>query len=83
MDVFSKELLKGLPPLKGIEHQIDLVARATLPNRSAIRMNLEEVNELKHRVNELLEKEFVCTSLSHVLFLHCWCQRRMVVSTCV
>ena len=31
--VFPKEVPPGLPPKRGIEHQIDLVLSATLPNR--------------------------------------------------
>ena len=64
VDVFPKELPKGLPPLKGIKHQIDLIPRATLPNRPAYRMNPEEVNELKDQVDKSLEKRFVRESMS-------------------
>ena len=31
-DVFPPEIPPGLPPMRGIEHQIDLIPRATLPN---------------------------------------------------
>jgi len=34
----------------GIEHQIDLVPRASLPNRSAYRTNPEETKEIKSQV---------------------------------
>ena len=46
-DVFPDELPKGLPPIRGIEHQIDLVSRASLPNRPAYRCNLEEAKEIQ------------------------------------
>jgi len=36
-DVFPDEVPAGLPPIHGIEHQIDLVPGASLPNRLAYR----------------------------------------------
>ena len=63
-DVFPDELPKGLPPIRGIEHQIDLVPGAPLPNRPAYRCNLEEAKEIQRQVGELLEKGYVRESLS-------------------
>jgi UDP-N-acetylmuramoylalanine-D-glutamate ligase len=36
-DVFSENMLSGLSPIRGIEHQIDFVPRVVIPNRSAYR----------------------------------------------
>ena len=46
----------GLPPIRGIEHQIDFVPGASIPNRPASRSNPEETKELQRQVNELMRK---------------------------
>jgi hypothetical protein len=63
-DVFLEELPKGLPPIREIEHQIDLVPRASLPNQPTYICNLEEAKEIQRQVGELLEKNYVRESLS-------------------
>ncbi|XP_013628485.1 PREDICTED: uncharacterized protein LOC106334699 [Brassica oleracea var. oleracea] len=63
-DVFPDDSPVGLPPIRGIEHQIDLVPGATLPNRPAYRTNPVETKELQKQVNELLEKGHIRESMS-------------------
>ncbi|XP_052479564.1 uncharacterized protein LOC128034763 [Gossypium raimondii] len=63
-DVFPKETPKGLPPLRGIEHQIDFIPGATIPNRPAYRTNPEETKELQRQVTELMDKGYIRESLS-------------------
>ncbi|XP_071912330.1 uncharacterized protein [Coffea arabica] len=48
-DVFPEELPKGLPPIRGIEHQIDFVPGVILPNRPAYRANPEETKEIQSK----------------------------------
>jgi hypothetical protein len=62
MDVFPAEIPPGLPPLRGIEHQIDLIPGASLPNRAAYRTNPKETKEIQRQVQELLD--YVRESLS-------------------
>ncbi|XP_050242022.1 uncharacterized protein LOC126690975 [Quercus robur] len=63
-DVFPEETPHGLPPNQGIEHQIDFVPGATIPNRPAYRSNPDETKELQRQVSELLEKGHVRESMS-------------------
>ncbi|KAG8490723.1 hypothetical protein CXB51_013780 [Gossypium anomalum] len=60
-DVFPEETPSGLPPLRGIEHQIEFVPGAVIPNRPAYRTNPEETKELQR---ELMEKGYIRESLS-------------------
>ena len=41
-NVFSKEIPHGLPPSRGIEHQVDLLPGASLPNRPTYKCNPQE-----------------------------------------
>uniref|UniRef100_A0A2N9GPS7 Reverse transcriptase domain-containing protein n=1 Tax=Fagus sylvatica TaxID=28930 RepID=A0A2N9GPS7_FAGSY len=63
-DVFPNDVPSGLPPIRGIEHQIDFVPGATIPNRPAYRSNPEETKELQRQVEELLAKGHVRESMS-------------------
>jgi hypothetical protein len=47
MDVFPQDVRPGLPPIRGIEHQIDLILGASLPNRAPYRTNPEEIKEIQ------------------------------------
>ncbi|XP_065633623.1 uncharacterized protein LOC136069243 [Quercus suber] len=63
-DVFPNDVSSGLPPIRGIEYQIDFVPDVTISNRPAYRSNLEETKELQRQVEELLTKEHVRESMS-------------------
>jgi hypothetical protein len=52
-----------------MEHQIDLILRATLTNRAAYRTNLEETKEIQRQVQELLDHGYVRESLSPCVVL--------------
>ena len=54
----------GLPPIRGIEHQIDFVPGATIPNQPAYRSNPKKTKELQRQVEELLTKGHMRESMS-------------------
>nr|KYP56179.1 Transposon Ty3-I Gag-Pol polyprotein [Cajanus cajan] len=54
----------GLPSFRGIEHQIDFVLGASLPNRPAYRANPQEIKEIEKQVQDLLDKGWIQKSLS-------------------
>jgi hypothetical protein len=47
MDVFPQDVPPGLPPIRGIEHQIDLIPGASLPNHAPYRSNPKETKEIQ------------------------------------
>ena len=63
-DIFPKETPPRSPPIRGIEHQIDFVPSAVLPNQPAYRSNHKETKELQMQVQELMDKEYMRESLS-------------------
>jgi hypothetical protein len=64
MDVFPSEIPPGLPPVRGIEHKIDLIRGASLPNRATYRTNPKETKEIQHWVQDLLDRGYIRESLS-------------------
>jgi hypothetical protein len=62
--MFSNNVPSGLPLIRGIEHQIDFVPGATIPNRRSYRINPEKTNELQRQVKELMAKGHIRESMS-------------------
>ncbi|GKA45672.1 reverse transcriptase domain-containing protein [Tanacetum coccineum] len=57
-------LNKGLPLMREIQHCIDFVPDASIPNKPTYRMNPKEFAELQRQVTELLEKGLIQESMS-------------------
>lgn len=69
IDVFPKDLSEGLPLIRVIEHQIDLVLEASLPNKRAYKTNPTETKALQKQVKELVDKGYESESLSPCVVL--------------
>lgn len=63
-DVFPDELPPRLPPLRGIEHRIDLIPSAPLPNKAPYHINPYKTTEIQRQVQHLMENGYVRESLS-------------------
>jgi hypothetical protein len=82
-DVFPAGIPPGLPPLGGIEHQINLIPGASLPNQAAYRTNPEETKEIQQQVQELLDNGYVPESLSPCVVPIILVPKKMVLGACV
>ncbi|CAA7399126.1 unnamed protein product [Spirodela intermedia] len=63
-DILPEELPRELPPLRHIQHAIDLVSKASLLNLPHYRMEPAKYEELSRQVHELLDKGLIQPSLS-------------------
>jgi hypothetical protein len=64
VDIVVDKLPRSLPPIRSVSHHIDLIPRASLPNKSTYRLTLQENEEVKRQVRDLLDKGLVRESLS-------------------
>ena len=55
-DIIVDDLPDDLPPVRSINHHIDLILGETLPNKASYRMTSTENEKIRKRVQELLDK---------------------------
>ena len=63
-DVFPDDLPPGLPPERSVELKIDLEPEAKPIKRPIYKLSMEELNEVKRQIDDLLEKGFIRPSIS-------------------
>jgi hypothetical protein len=64
VDIVVDELPCLLPPIRSISHHIDLIPGASLPNKAMYRLTLQENEEVKRQVQDLMDKGLIRESLS-------------------
>ena len=64
VDVMPEEIPHGFPPMRGIQHQIDLIQGLVFPNKLAYMKSPKEHEEFKTQVDDFLDKGLVQESES-------------------
>ena len=68
-EIMPDEMSKQLPPLREVQHAIDLIPGSSLPNLPHYRMSPTENEELNRQVQQLLDNGFIRESLSPCVVL--------------
>jgi hypothetical protein len=70
-EIVVDDLPTGLPPLRSISHQIDLMLGSSFPNKVTHRMTPTDNEEVNKQVQELLDRGLIGESFRFVLYQQC------------
>ena len=63
-DVFPSDLPRSLPPVREVDHKIEIIPGSSPPSKPTFRMSPKELDELKKQLKELLDHGFIRPSKS-------------------
>ena len=83
VDIMHEEIPHGFPPMRGIQHQIDLIPGLVFPNKLASMNSPKEHEEFKTQVDDFLDKGLFKRVKVPMWFPLCWCMKKRDLGVCV